>query len=62
MGLRFDSHGSEPGFGGGYGLYWQMPKQPEGFDVLVGMDIIERFAVKIDGGSCTIRRRQRSAG
>lgn len=58
MGLRFGGHGSEPGFGGGFGTFWQIPNQPDGFDVLVGMDLIERFAVKIDGGVCTIRRRQ----
>ncbi len=56
MGLRFDSLDRDPGFGGGFGTYWQMPRQPEGFDVLVGMDIIERFAVKIDRGICTLRR------
>lgn len=58
MGLRFGGHGDEPGFGGGFGTFWQIPSQPDGFDVLVGMDIIERFVVKIDGGTCTLRRRQ----
>lgn len=57
MGLRFDGLGSEPGFGGGFGVYFQIPNQPADFDVLVGMDMIERFAVKIDGGICTFRRR-----
>ena len=57
MGLRFDSPGSQSGFGGGFGTFWQIPSQPEGFDVLVGMDIIERFAVKIDRGTCTLQRR-----
>ena len=53
-----------------FGTFWQIPSQPDGFDVLVGMDIIERFAVKIDerfavkidGGICTLRRPQRSVG
>ncbi|MCY3948095.1 MAG: hypothetical protein OXF61_02715 [Acidimicrobiaceae bacterium] len=57
MGLRFDSPRSESGFGGGFGTFWQIPIQPEGFDVLVGMDIIERFAAQIDRGPCTLRRR-----
>ncbi len=57
MGLRFDSTGSGPGFGGGFGTFWQIPSRPEGFDVLVGMDMIERFAVEIDSGVCTLRRR-----
>ncbi|MDE0135018.1 MAG: hypothetical protein OXH86_02575 [Acidimicrobiaceae bacterium] len=59
MGLRLeDDTGSEPTFGGTLGTFWQIPSQPDGFDVLVGMDLIERFAVKIDGGICTLRRRQ----
>lgn len=57
MGLRFEDVASEPSFGGGFGSFWQIPRQPEGFDVLVGMDIIERFSVSIDSGICTLRRR-----
>ena len=57
MGLRFGGPGTAPGFGGGFGTFWQIPSRPEGFDVLVGMDIIERFAVKIERGVCTLRRR-----
>lgn len=57
MGLRFDSPGSESGFGGGFGTFWQIPSRPDGFDVLVGMDVIERFAIKIDRSICTLRRR-----
>ena len=30
---------------------------PHGFDVLVGMDLIERFAVGINNGTCTLRLR-----
>lgn len=57
MGLRFEDVANEPSFGGGFGSFWQIPRRPEGFDVLVGMDIIERFSVSIDSGICTLRRR-----
>lgn len=57
MGLRFDNLGGEPSFGGGFGIFWQIPSRPDGFDVLVGMDVIERFVVEIDRDSCTLRQR-----
>lgn len=59
MGLRFGPD-DDPGYGGGFGTFWQIPSQPVGFDVLVGMDIIERFAVSIDRGVCMLRRQDAS--
>lgn len=56
MGLRFGPE-DDPSFGGCFGTFWQIPSRPQGFDVLVGMDLIERFTVSIDAGKCTLRRR-----
>lgn len=56
LGLRFGTD-DDPSFGGQFGTFWQIPSRPVGFDVLVGMDIIERFAVSIERGICTLRRR-----
>ena len=57
MGFRFSSENLPDAFGGMLKPYWLMPHEEAGFDVLVGMDIIERFAVSIDRGVCTLRRR-----
>ncbi len=57
MGLRFGREDQTHTFGGLLKPFWLMPEVEDDFDVLVGMDLIERFAVEIDNGACTLRFR-----
>lgn len=57
VGLRFARDDQTDTFGGLLKPFWLMPEVEDGFDVLVGMDIIERFAVEINNGTCTFRLR-----
>lgn len=57
MGLRFTRDDQSETYGGLLKPFWLMPQDEDDFDVLVGMDIIERFAVEIDDGVCTLRSR-----